>query len=75
LFLEECWKAADELNLRHLCEDQLADSFLALAVKNPSKFDVIVCPNLFGDLISDMAGGMVGSLGLCASGTALAISL
>ena len=68
LFLEECWKAARELGMEDMCEAQLADSFLALAVQNCAAYDVLVCPNLFGDLISDLAGGMAGSLGLCGSG-------
>ncbi len=68
LFLEECWKVARDMGMADKCEDQLADSFLAAAVQKPSRFNVLVCPNLFGDLISDLAGGMVGSLGLCGSG-------
>lgn len=68
LFLEECWKVAKEMGMESICEAQLADSFLALAVQDCSAYDVLVCPNLFGDLISDLAGGMAGSLGLCGSG-------
>lgn len=41
---------------------------LALAhlqlVKNPSLFDVLVMPNLYGDIISDLCAGLVGGLGL-----------
>ncbi len=68
LFLEECWKAARDMGMEGRCDDHLADSFLAAAVQRPSRFSILVCPNLFGDLISDLAGGMVGSLGLCGSG-------
>jgi isocitrate/isopropylmalate dehydrogenase len=46
----------------------LADSLLTALVLDPTKFDVLLCPNLFGDLVSDLAGGLVGSLGLCPSG-------
>ncbi len=42
LFLEECWKAAKDLNMEAQCEDQLADSFLAAAVQKPSRFNVLV---------------------------------
>jgi hypothetical protein len=49
-------------------DDHLADSLLTRLVQAPEEFDVLCCPNLFGDLVSDMAGGMIGSLGLCPSG-------
>lgn len=48
-------------------DDQLADSFLCNAVQHPHHFDIILCPNLIGDFVSDMAGGLIGSLGLCGS--------
>jgi isocitrate/isopropylmalate dehydrogenase len=34
---------------------------------NPQRFDVLVTTNLFGDILSDEAAGVIGSLGLCAS--------
>ncbi len=37
-------------------------------VKDPKRFDVIVTLNLYGDILSDEAAGMVGSLGLCGAG-------
>lgn len=49
-------------------DDHLADSLLARLVSRPGDFDVLLCPNLFGDLLSDMAGGLVGSLGVLPSG-------
>jgi len=36
-------------------------------VKDPSQFDVIVTTNMFGDILSDEAAGVIGSLGLCPS--------
>jgi methanogen homoisocitrate dehydrogenase len=36
-------------------------------VVRPEKFDVMVTTNLFGDILSDEAAGVLGSLGLCAS--------
>ncbi|EGD72685.1 isocitrate dehydrogenase [Salpingoeca rosetta] len=50
------------------CDDHLADSCLTRLVLAPREFDVLCCPNLYGDLVSDLAGGMIGSLGLCPSG-------
>ena len=35
---------------------------------NPSQFDVVVMPNLYGDLLSDAAAGTIGGLGLAPSG-------
>ena len=36
-------------------------------VKNPEKYDVLVMENLYGDILSDLASGLVGGLGLTAS--------
>lgn len=33
-------------------------------VKNPALFDVLVMPNLYGDIISDLCAGLIGGLGL-----------
>ncbi|MEO1287089.1 MAG: isocitrate/isopropylmalate family dehydrogenase, partial [Chloroflexota bacterium] len=45
-----------------------ADAATMRFVQNPSFFDVIVTTNLFGDLLSDLGGAIVGSIGLMASG-------
>jgi isocitrate dehydrogenase len=37
-------------------------------VSNPSQFDVLVMPNLYGDIISDLCAGLIGGLGLTPSG-------
>lgn len=37
-------------------------------VKHPSSFDVLVMPNLYGDILSDLCAGLVGGLGLTPSG-------
>ncbi len=56
---------------QHFPEVQLAhmyvDSAAMLLVLKPSSFDVILTENMFGDILSDQAGGVVGSLGLLAS--------
>jgi isocitrate dehydrogenase (NAD+) len=36
--------------------------------KNPNKFDVMVMPNLYGDIVSDLCAGFIGGLGLTQSG-------
>lgn len=52
-----------EVNLGH----QYVDSAAMLLVQRPTDFDVILTENMFGDILSDQAGGVVGSLGLLAS--------
>jgi len=37
-------------------------------VKNPEEVDVMVMPNLYGDIISDLCAGLIGGLGLTPSG-------
>lgn len=48
-------------------DEVFVDAAAYLMVKNPSRFDVIVTPNLYGDILSDLAAGIAGSLGLFAS--------
>jgi len=45
-------------------EEQIVDSMVYKLFREPYKFDVIVAPNLYGDIISDAAAALVGSLGL-----------
>ncbi len=45
-------------------EDRLVDNMTMQLVKGPQQFDVIVAPNLYGDIISDLCAGLVGGLGL-----------
>jgi 3-isopropylmalate dehydrogenase len=52
-----------EVTLGH----QYVDSAAMLLVQKPMDFDVILTENMFGDILSDQAGGIVGSLGLLAS--------
>lgn len=69
LFLSTFYDVAKEYEGEgFVMDDHLADSMLTRMVQAPHEFDVLCCPNLFGDLVSDMAGGMIGSLGLCPSG-------
>jgi len=45
-------------------EDKIIDNMAMQMVINPHQFDVIVTTNLFGDILSDLASGLVGGLGL-----------
>ncbi|MDA8344777.1 MAG: 3-isopropylmalate dehydrogenase [Thermaerobacter sp.] len=48
-------------------EHQLVDSMAMLLVLKPHMFDVVLTENMFGDILSDELGGVVGSLGVMAS--------
>jgi 3-isopropylmalate dehydrogenase len=48
---------------------QLVDSCAMLLVRRPAAFDVLVTENLFGDILSDEASGLAGSLGMLPSAT------
>ncbi|MEM4529034.1 MAG: isocitrate/isopropylmalate dehydrogenase family protein [Candidatus Methanomethylicaceae archaeon] len=50
-----------------LCEEMLVDTAAMKMVMTPQIFDVIVTTNLFGDILSDEAAGIVGGLGLAPS--------
>ena len=45
-------------------EDRLVDNMTMQLVKRPQQFDVVVAPNLYGDIISDLCAGLVGGLGV-----------
>jgi 3-isopropylmalate dehydrogenase len=48
-------------------EEVLMDAFATRVCLDPAQFDVVVCPNLAGDVLSDLAAGLVGGLGLLPS--------
>jgi 3-isopropylmalate dehydrogenase len=58
-----CAKDYPEVQLAHMYVDSAAMSL----VQRPKDFDVVLTENMFGDILSDQAGGVVGSLGLLAS--------
>jgi len=45
-------------------EDRIIDNMTMQLVQKPSQFDVIVAPNLYGDILSDLCAGLVGGLGI-----------
>ncbi len=65
LFLQTCQGVAERRGVPY--DDMLVDAAAYNLVVNPQRFDVLVTTNLFGDILSDEAAGVVGSLGLCAS--------
>jgi homoisocitrate dehydrogenase len=48
-------------------DEQIVDSMVYKLFREPSSYDVIVAPNLYGDILSDGAAALVGSLGLVPS--------
>ncbi|CAE7614210.1 idhA [Symbiodinium natans] len=66
LFLDCCRQAASNFTDIEYTE-QLCDSLLTGMVLQPECWDIILCENLFGDLVSDLAAGLVGGLGLAPS--------
>lgn len=46
------------------CEDLIVDNMAMQMVLRPERFDVVVTTNLFGDILSDLASGLVGGLGV-----------
>jgi 3-isopropylmalate dehydrogenase len=56
-------KEAKDVHLEHI----LADACAMQLVRNPKQFDVIVCDNLFGDMLSDQAAMLTGSIGMLPS--------
>lgn len=48
-------------------QEVIVDNACMQLVKNPAQFDVLVMPNLYGDIISDLCAGLVGGLGLTPS--------
>ncbi len=62
LFLEEAKKVAAQFPDIEM-DDANVDAICMWLLKNPSNYDVLVAPNLYGDIISDLAAQMVGGLG------------
>jgi len=48
-------------------EEQLVDSMVYRLIREPGRYDVVVAPNLYGDILSDAAAALVGGLGLVPS--------
>jgi len=67
LFLRCCRKTAEK-NPEIQFNDLYLDTLSLNIVQDPTKFDVLVMPNLYGDIVSDMCAGLIGGLGLTPSG-------
>ena len=49
-------------------EDRIIDNMCMQLVQKPELYDVLVLPNLYGDIVSDLAAGLIGGLGLAPGG-------
>lgn len=63
MFVEECLKLADEFPDVSVNE-VIVDTMAMRLIRDPQNFDVIVTTNMFGDILTDEAAGLVGGLGM-----------
>src|SRR2546429_27271 len=63
LFLDTARKVA-ERHPETEFEDRIIDNLCNQLVSRPGEYDVIVLPNLYGDIVSDLGAGMIGGLGM-----------
>ena len=64
LFLHEAREVAKEYEGRVEFQDVIVDNMCMQLVQRPEAYDVLVLPNLYGDIISDLCAGLVGGLGI-----------
>ncbi len=64
LYLEVARRVAAEYEGRVEFEDKIVDMTCMGLVLYPENFDVVVLPNLYGDIVSDLAAGLIGGLGI-----------
>lgn len=64
LFLEVAREVARSYEGKIEFEDRIVDNMCMQLVQKPEDYDVLVLPNLYGDIISDLAAGLVGGLGV-----------
>jgi isocitrate dehydrogenase (NAD+) len=63
LFLDVARKTAREVPDIEF-EDRIVDNMCMQLVQNPETYDMLVLPNLYGDILSDLAAGLIGGLGV-----------
>jgi isocitrate dehydrogenase (NAD+) len=67
LFLRVAQEVAAE-NADIEFDERIVDNLSMQLVQRPEEYDVLVCPNLYGDIVSDLAAGLTGGLGLAPGG-------
>ncbi|KAK9810650.1 hypothetical protein WJX73_007589 [Symbiochloris irregularis] len=67
LFIKCCREVSEKYpDIKY--SEMIVDNACMQLVKEPTQFDVLVMPNLYGDIISDLCAGLIGGLGLTPSG-------
>ena len=64
IFLEAAKEVASEYEGKVQMNDMIVDACAMQLVLNPWQFDMLLCTNLFGDILSDLMAGLVGGLGM-----------
>ncbi|MFH1063026.1 MAG: isocitrate/isopropylmalate dehydrogenase family protein [Candidatus Omnitrophota bacterium] len=64
LFLKTAREVAAQYKGKIEFEDRIVDNMCMQLVQRPQNFDVLVLPNLYGDIISDLCAGLIGGLGV-----------
>jgi len=60
-------KCAQQVGERYpdiVCDERIVDAACMHLVMNPAQFDILLLPNLYGDIVSDLCAGLVGGLGV-----------
>ncbi len=64
LFLKTAREIANEYIDKIIFEEAIVDNMAMQLVQKPHNFDVLLLPNLYGDIISDLCAGLIGGLGI-----------
>jgi isocitrate dehydrogenase (NAD+) len=64
LFLKTARQAAQRYAGKIAFEEAIVDNMSMQLVQRPQEYDVLVLPNLYGDIISDLCAGLIGGLGV-----------
>ncbi|MET0387974.1 MAG: isocitrate/isopropylmalate dehydrogenase family protein [Polyangiales bacterium] len=65
MFLEEARKVHKKEYPNIQYDEMIIDAALMRLVQDPTRFDILLCENLYGDIVSDLCAGLVGGLGVC----------
>ena len=68
LFLEVARRVAAQGYPDIAFEDRIIDALCMQLVQSPERFDVLVMPNLYGDIVSELVAGLIGGLGVAPGG-------
>lgn len=64
LFLKTAREVAKKYEGKVIFEEALVDNMSMQLVQKPNNYDILVLPNLYGDIISDLCAGLIGGLGI-----------